>query len=83
MAHTVSKQIYCEEEKKYIECEVLVLDEEEGLPNTDRREILLHCQSCGKPNYTSEIDAEFISDVDNIYPETELIDQYAELDIAD
>jgi len=78
MAHTISKQIYCENEKKYVECEVMVLDDEEILPGTDRREIILYCSSCGAPY--SEISDTFTSDVNDLFPETELIDQYADFD---
>ena len=78
MAHTVSKQIYCDEEKKYVECEVMVLDEEEKLPNTDRREIVLYCQSCGTP--FNELSDSFTANVSDVYPETELIDQYEDFD---
>jgi len=78
MAHTVLKKIYCEEEKKYVDCEILILDEEEGLPPTDRREIVLYCQSCGAPY--SEISDTFTEDIDGYSPETELIDQYEDYD---
>lgn len=83
MAHTITKQIYCEDEKKYIECEILVLDEEENLPEgTDRREIVLSCNTLDE-NYTdiedmSELGDDYVSDISSIYPETELIDQYAD-----
>lgn len=78
MAHTVSKQIYSDEEKKYVECEVLVLDEEEDLPPTDRREIVLTCTSGGTPY--SELSESFTSDIGDAYPETELIDKYEDYD---
>jgi hypothetical protein len=78
MAHTVSKQIYCDEEKKYVQCEILVLDEEEKVPETDRREIVLYCTSCGAPY--SELSDTFTSDINDAYPETELIDQYEDFD---
>ncbi len=79
MAHTVMRQIYNSEKKKYIECEVLVLDEEEKLPmGTDRREIILYCREEGDP--FSELSDEFTSDIDDLYPETALIDQYEDFD---
>jgi len=75
MAHTISKKLYSEEKRKYITCEVLVLDEEELLPDTDRREIILSCDDgeylYDEPSDDLEIDG---------YPETELIDQYKNLD---
>jgi hypothetical protein len=82
MAHTISKQIYCEEQKKYIECEVLVFDEEEDLPETDQREIILSCQSLGMPG-SSVIDSsnnEYPTEIEDAYAETQLIDQYEDLD---
>ncbi|MDD3149371.1 MAG: hypothetical protein PHV68_00925 [Candidatus Gastranaerophilales bacterium] len=79
MAHTVVKQVYCEEEKKYVECEVLVFDEEEDLPpGVDRREIVLYCKSCGKK--FSEISDGYTSNIEGEFPETELIDQYEDFD---
>lgn len=78
MAHTISKHIYCEEEHKYVECEIMVLDEEESLPGTDRREIVLYCTSCGTP--FSELSDSFTADISDLYPETELIDQYEDFD---
>jgi hypothetical protein len=52
-----------------------VLDEEELLPNTDRREIILFCADDGylydEPSDDLEIEG---------YPETELIDQYKNFD---
>ncbi|MFH0703195.1 MAG: hypothetical protein V2B14_06665 [bacterium] len=78
MAHTISKHIYCEKEKKYVECEILVLDKEELLPGTDRREIILFCTSCGTPY--SEISDTFTADIEDLYEETELIDQYSDFD---
>lgn len=82
MAHTISRKLYCEEEKKYVECEILVLDEEENLPDTDRREIMLTCQSCGNPiHYGGEgADNEYQPEVEDFYEETALIDQYSDLD---
>lgn len=81
MAHTISKQIYSDIKKKYIECEVLILDEEEGLPDTDRREIVLYCSEGETP--FSEISDDSTSDVADLYEETELIDQYADFDNKD
>lgn len=78
MAHTVSKQIYCDEEKRYVECEIMVMDEEEMLPGTDRREVVLYCTGCGAPY--NELSDTFTSDIDGLYPETELIDQYEDFD---
>ena len=78
MAHTISKSIYCEEEHKYVECEVMVLDEEEILPGTDRREIVLYCTECGA-SY-NELSDSFTSNIEGLYPETELIDQYEDFD---
>ncbi len=78
MAHTISKQIYDDEKKKYVECEVLILDEEEDLPPTDRREIILSCSETETEyNEAGEIGA---SNINDNYPETELIDQYEEND---
>ncbi|MDD3419820.1 MAG: hypothetical protein PHE78_04360 [Candidatus Gastranaerophilales bacterium] len=75
MAHTINKRLYSESKRKYINCEVLVLDEEELLPNTDRREIILFCADDGylydEPSDDLEIEG---------YPETELIDQYKNFD---
>lgn len=81
MAHTISKQIYCENEHKYVECEVMVLDEAEILPGTDRREILLYCNECGAPY--SELSDSFTADIDDQFPETELIDQYEDFENRD
>jgi hypothetical protein len=78
MAHTISKQIFCETEHKYVECEVMVLDEEEVVPGTDRREVVLYCTDCGSPY--SQISDSFTADIEGLYPETELIDQYADFD---
>lgn len=78
MAHTISKQIYCEEEHKFVECEVMILDESESLPGTDRREIVLYCTSCGTPY--SELSDTFTANIGDLYPETELIDQYEDFD---
>ena len=79
MAHTIMKQIYDSEKKRYIQCEVLVLDEEEGLPpGTDRREILLTCTDKEEP--FSELSDEFTSNIEDAYPETALIDQYEDFD---
>ena len=80
MAHTISKHIYISKEHKFVECEVLVLDEEEGLPGTDRREIILFCANDEAGIPFSEIADSGISDVDGLYPETELIDQYENFD---
>ncbi len=78
MAHTVMKQIFDEQKKKYVICEVLVLDEEEGLPGTDRREIILTCNEEEEP--FTELSDSFTSDAGDTYPETELIDQYEDFD---
>ena len=75
MAHTISKTLYSEEKRKYITCEVLVLDDEELLPHTDRREIILFCND-GENIYDEPSDE---LDIDG-YPETELIDQYKNFD---
>jgi len=82
MAHTISKQIYSEELKKYVECEVLVLDEEEDLPETDRREIILTCRLAGVESGEpfTEISDSFTADINDNYPETELIDQYEDFE---
>ena len=71
-------KIYDDEKKKYVECEILILDEEEGLPPTDRREIVLSCNDI-EPTF-SEISDSNTSDVNDLYPETELIDEYADYD---
>ena len=79
MAHTIMRQIYDSEKKKYVQCEVLVFDEEEGMPpGTDRREIILYCTDEETP--FTELSDTFISDIDSLYPETELIDQYEDFD---
>lgn len=79
MAHTIMKQLYDSEKKKYVRCEVLVYDEEENLPaGSDRREIVLSCVESETP--FTEIADDFISDVGDAYPETELIDQYEDFD---
>ena len=78
MAHTIAKQIYSDELKAYVECEVLVLDEEEGLPDTDRREIVLSCRTGSTP--FSEIADDLSADINDYYPETELIDQYEDFE---
>ncbi len=79
MAHTIMKEIYDSEKKKYIQCEILVYDEEEDLPEgTDRREIVLQCVE-GETPFT-EVTDEFPADVGDAYPETELIDQYEDFD---
>jgi hypothetical protein len=78
MAHTISKQIYDDEKKKYVECEILILDEEEGLPPTDRREIVLYCNEI-EPVF-SEISDSNVSNINDLYPETELIDEYEDYD---
>ncbi len=81
MAHTIMKELYNSEKKKYIQCEVLVFDEEEGLPSgTDRRELILTCVDEETP-FTEICD--FVADVDDNYPETELIDQYKDFDNRD
>jgi len=74
------KQIYDSEKKKYIQCEVLIFDEEEGLPEgTGRREILLYCADEDETIF-SEFNDEFAADLDDLYPETKLIDQYEDFD---
>jgi len=78
MAHTISKEIYDDEKKKYITCEILILDEDENLPPTDRREIVLSCNET-ETEY-SEAGEIGSSNVNDLYPETELIDQYEEND---
>jgi hypothetical protein len=78
MAHTVSRQIYDEEKKKYIECEILVLDQDEGLPPTDQREIVLYCNEIDTT--FSEIAESNAVDIDDAFPETELIDEYTDYD---
>ncbi|MEI7474249.1 MAG: hypothetical protein WCK67_05660 [bacterium] len=83
MAHTISKQIYSAELKKYLECEVLVLDEEDDLPETESREIILSCQSEGN-RVSYGIDSsnnDFETEVEDDYEVTELIDQYSDLDV--
>jgi len=82
MAHTIMKQIYVDELKSYVNCEVLVFDEEEDLPNTDRREIVLQCQVAGEA-FNELSDSESTSDINDYYPETELIDQYEDFDNRD
>ena len=78
MAHTIMKELYDSEKKKYIKCEVLILDEEEGLPpGTDRRELILSCTDSETPS--TEVN-NLVSEVDDAYPETELIDQYEDFD---
>jgi hypothetical protein len=72
------KTLYSEEKRKYITCEVLVLDDEELLPHTDRREIILFCND--DENIYEEPSDEL--DIDG-YPETELIDQYKNFDFDD
>lgn len=79
MAHTISKQIYDDEKKKYVECEVLVLDEEEDLPPTDRREIILFCAEI-EPESTEIADSGISDNINDVYPETELIDEYEDYD---
>ena len=66
MAHTISKQIYDDEKKKYVECP------------TDRREIVLYCTEI-EPVF-SEISDSGVSDINDLYPETELIDEYEDYD---
>lgn len=75
MAHTVNKKLYSELKRKYINCEVLVLDEEELLPHTDRREIILFCSD---DDYTYDEPSDELA-IEG-YPETELIDQYKNFD---
>ena len=75
MAHTVVKEIYSEELKKYLKCEVLVMDEEENSTRTDRREVLLYCQG---ENMTDERYEDYNDSVMVTYPNTELIEQYEE-----
>ena len=41
MAYTRAKKIYSQEKMQFLDCEVLFLNEEDGLPNTLQREILL------------------------------------------
>ena len=71
MAHTINKKLYSETKRKYINCEILVLDEAELLPMTDRREIILFC-SDDEYTYDEPSDELMIEG----YPETELIEQY-------
>lgn len=79
MAHTIMKQLYDSEKKKYIQCEVLVYDEEEDLPEgTDRREVILQCLESTTP--FTEISDGYTSDEEGAYPETALIDQYEDFD---
>ncbi len=78
MAHTICKQIYDDEKKKYVNCEILILDEEEGLPPTDRREIILSCVEI-EPTF-SEISDSSVCNINDLYPETELIDEYEDYD---
>ncbi len=78
MAHTVMKEIFDENKKKYVKCEVLVLDEEEGLPGTDRREIILECTEEEEP--FTEISDSFTADISDVFPETVLIDQYEDFE---
>lgn len=78
MAHTIMKEIYDPQKKKYVKCEILVMDEEEGLPGTDRREILLMCDDPEEP--FTELSDESTMDIDGLFPETELIDQYEDFD---
>jgi hypothetical protein len=79
MAHTIMRQIFDPERKKYVKCEVLVLDEEEGLPEgTDSREILLTCDE--PEEQFTEIGDDSPADIDGQFPETELIDQYEDFD---
>jgi len=81
MAHTITRHIFCEEEHKFVECEVMVFDQEERVPGTDRREIVLYCTSCGTPY--SELSDTFTADIEESYPETALIDQYEDFDNRD
>ena len=81
MAHTITRHIFCEEEHKFVECEVMVFDQEERVPGTDRREIVLYCTSCGTPY--SELSDTFKADIEESYPETALIDQYEDFDNRD
>jgi len=79
MAHTVMKQIYDSKRKKYIQCEILVYDEEEDLPaGTDRREVLLSCNESETP--FSELSDIHTADIEDLFPETELIDQYEDFE---
>ena len=48
------------------------------MPETDRREIILFCAE--KEEVFSELGDEFTADVNYIYPETELIDQYEDFE---
>ena len=77
MAHTISKDIYSEELKRYIKCEVLIMDEEENIPRTDRREVLLYCQD---ENISDDNYEDYDDSVMDTYPETELIEQYENFD---
>lgn len=72
------KEIFDDKKQKYVKCEVLVLDEDEQLPGTDRREIILECIDEGEP-YT-ELSDSTTADLGDAYPETELIDQYEDFD---
>lgn len=78
MAHTVMKQIFDDKQQKYVTCEVLVLDQEENLPGTDRREIVLYCNEGGEPY--NELSDQMTADINDLYPENELIDQYEDFD---
>lgn len=71
MAHTINRKLYSELKRKFIDCEILILDEEELLPMTDRREIILFCTD-DEYTYDEPSDALEIEG----YPETELIEQY-------
>ena len=56
---------------RYLECEVLFLNEEDGLPNTLKREILLFCQD-EDSNYETPLENYKIDG----YSESELYEQY-------
>jgi hypothetical protein len=75
MAHTIKKEVFSEELQKYISCEVLVLDEEEGLPKTDFREILLFCEN---QNFDDDRFEDYQESIIDSFPETQLIEQYDE-----
>ena len=77
MAHTIAKDIYSEELKRYIKCEVLIMDEEENIPRTDRREVLLYCHG---ENISDDNYEDYDDSIMDTYPETELIEQYENFD---
>lgn len=73
MAYTRAKKIYSQEKMQFLDCEVLYLNEEDGLPNTLQREILLFCQD-GESNYDTPLE---YYEIDG-YSESELYEQYEE-----